>query len=77
MKIKVELLRNYISDFINFRTEDFEINADEIANTTAIEILAKIQEIIQDENISDFDAIEKIVCLFEEYHIDFGCRHDF
>ena len=32
MKIKAELLKTYISDFINSRIEDFEIDADDIAN---------------------------------------------
>ena len=36
MNIKVELLKNYISDFINFKLEDFEIDASHIADSTAI-----------------------------------------
>ena len=77
MNIKLELLRDYITDFIRFRIEDFEINASQIADTTAIKVLAEIQNVIKDEDYSDFDAIEKIVCIFEEYKIDAGFRHDF
>ena len=47
MKIRAELLKTYISDFINSRIEDFEIDADDIANTVAIKILTEIQEIIK------------------------------
>ena len=77
MKIKVELLKTHISDFINSRIEDFEIDADDIANTVAIKILAEIQEIIKNNSYSDFERIEEIVCVFEKYKIDFGNCHDF
>lgn len=77
MNIKVEISRNYIADFIICRIEDFDIDASQIVDTTAIQMLAEIQRVIQDEQYSDFDAIEEIICIFEKYHIDFGCRHDF
>ena len=77
MKIKVELLKTHISDFINSRIEDFEIDADDIANTVAIKILAEIREIIKNDSYSDFERIEEIVCVFEKYKIDFGNCHDF
>lgn len=77
MNIKLELLRNYISDFVNNKIEDLEIDASKIADTTAIEILSEIQKVMQNENLSDFDAMEQIVCIFEKYNIDAGFRHDF
>ncbi len=77
MNIKFELLRNYIIDFIKYKIEDFELDASQIADTTAIQMLTEIQKVIKDENCSDFDAIEEIVCIFEKYNIDAGFRHDF
>ncbi len=77
MDIKLELLRDYITDFIKCKIEDFEIDATQIADTTAIKILNEIQKIIMDKNYSDFDAIEEIVYIFEKYKIDAGSRHDF
>ena len=77
MYIKLELLKKYISDIINNNIEDFNIDATKVADTTAIQILSEIQVVIKDENCSDFDAIEKIVCIFEKYNLDFGFRHDF
>ena len=77
MNIKVELLKNYITDFIKFKIEDFDIDASQIADTTAIQILSKIQNVIKSEDYSDFEAIEEIVCIFEKYSIDYGFRHDF
>ena len=77
MNVKVELLKRYISNFIECKIEDFEIDASKIADTTAAQILGEIQAVIKDEDISDFDAIEEIVCIFEKYKISAGCRHDF
>ena len=77
MNIKLELLKSHIYDFINNNLEDFEIDAKKIADTVAINMLREIQSIIRNENDSDFDAIEKIVCVFEKNNIDFGFRHDF
>ena len=65
MNIKLELLREYIADYVRFKLEDFEIDVSQIANTTAIMALGEIQKVIKDENYSDFDAIEEIVCIFE------------
>ena len=77
MNIKLELLQNAIFDAISEKLSYVEIDADKIADTTAICALAEIKEIIQDDGNSDFDAVEKIVCVFEKYHIDIGGRHDF
>ena len=77
MDIKLELLKREITDIINNSLEDFGIDADEIANTTAINMLSEIKDIISDEDYSDFEAIEEIVCVFEKYKINFGGRHDF
>ncbi len=77
MNIKVELLKDYISDFIKYQVEDFDIDASQIADTTAIKMLSEIQKVIKNVEYSDFDAIEEIVCIFEKYNIDFGFRHDF
>ena len=77
MNIKLELLRKHISDFVKHQIEDFEIDASEIADTTAIQILSEIQNVIREENYSDFEVVEEIVCIFEKYNIDAGYRHDF
>ena len=77
MNLKLELLKSYISDYINRNLENFEIDASQIADTVATNMLREIQDIIRNEQYSDFDAIEKIVCVFEKNNIDFGFRHDF
>lgn len=77
VKIKTELLKKYISDYINNSIRDFEIDADEITDTIAIRMLVEIQHIIKNDAYSDFEASEKIMRVFEKYNIDFGSRHDF
>ena len=77
MNIKIELLKSYIAEFVKSKIEDFEIDASQIADTTATQMLSEIQTVIKNESYSDFDVVEKIVCIFEKYHIDSGSRHDF
>jgi len=77
MTIKTELLKRFIADAVcqNFEYfTDFDENL--IASTTAIKALAEIQAILK-EDISDFDTVEKIVCVFEKYKINAGSCHDF
>ena len=77
MNIKLELLQNAIFDAISEKLSYVEIDADKIADTTAIKALSEIKDIINDDTKSDFDAVEEIVCVFEKYNIDIGGRHDF
>ena len=75
--IKVELLKRHISDMIINNITEFEIDENKIADTVAIKMLSEIQEIIQNDSYSDFDMVEKIVCIFGKYKIDAGTCHDF
>lgn len=77
MEIKTELLKRHITDYINNQIEDFKIDANEITNTIAISMLSEIRNVIKNENYSDFDVVEEIVCIFEKYKINTGFRHDF
>ena len=81
MHLKLELLQNAlfqaVREGLNHAEMGGEINADEIADTTAIKALSEIKKIIHDEEKEDFDVVEEIVCVFEKYNIDIGGRHDF
>lgn len=77
MDIKLQLLTNYITDLLRLQLPELSFDADEVADTTAISALREIQEILQDDSLSDFYAIDEIVKVFEKYHLDFGVRHDF
>lgn len=77
MKIKTDLLKNYISDYINQNINDFIVDESKIADTVAIHILSEIQSILKNNSYSDFEIVEEITFLLEKYNIDCGCCHDF
>ena len=77
MNIKLQLLKGHISDLLERRLGDLEIDVTEIPDSISINMLAEIQNILSNENYSDFDVVEKIVCVFEKNGIDFGSRHNF
>ena len=86
MKLKYELLANAVSEAICGKIRmyadfdglnELDIDVNEIADSTAIKALSEIQNVIQNDEISDFDAIEEIVNIFEKYNINAGSRHDF
>lgn len=77
MNIKLELLSEAITETVRNRLDRLDIDVDKIAESTAISVLSEIQQIIQNDDMSDFYAIEAIVRIFEKYHINAGIRHDF
>lgn len=77
MDIKLELLQNHICDFLRDAFETFPPNTSKIADSIAIMALDDIKSVLSNDELSDFDAIEQIVCIMESYRIDCGERHDF
>ena len=77
MNIKLELLKGSIHDIIDSRLADIVVNADEIADTTAIKALSEIQGVLASDIDSDFEIVEQSVCIFEKYKLDSGGCHDF
>lgn len=77
MNIKLELLKSKIYEFITSSICELNIDVDMIANTVAINAISEIREVIQNSELSDFEVVERIVCIFEKYHISAGTRHDF
>ena len=77
MKIKTELIKDYIADAICNQLTDFEIDEDEIADTRATLILDAVREILLREELSDFEIVDEIVMLFNRCNIDCGSCHDF
>ncbi|MBQ2897888.1 MAG: hypothetical protein IJE46_06180 [Clostridia bacterium] len=77
MDIKVELLKEYIADYINQHINDFEIDEDKIADSTAIKIVKEISGVLKNEAYDDIDKVEQFVRIFEKYGIDTGACHDY
>lgn len=77
MDLKVDLLSNELMEMIKRYISETDVPYNQIANSTAIEILKKIQQVLVNHQLSDFEIVEKIVCIFEEYHIFCGGCHDF
>ena len=81
MNLKLELLQGALCDAVrnslNYAEISGEINADEIADTTAIKALSEIQEILKAEEKTDFEMVDEIVDVFGKYNLDFGGCHDF
>lgn len=78
MEINTELLKRYIWSYIDERIENFEIDASKIADTTAIEIVKLVQNVLKrDDELDDIEMVEEIVKIFEKYGLDTGGCHDY
>ena len=82
MNIKIELLKDEINDIIERKLVGMVIDADKIADTTAIKVLSEIQTVLSKGNIiyddySDYEMIEEIVEIFHKYGLSTGGCHDF
>ncbi len=55
---------------------DWDGDMKEIANDICCRTLMEIQNILDDDTLSDFECIEKIVCKMEDVNLQTG-RHDF
>ena len=77
MDIRLELLSGNIAEKVCRNLDQISINVDSIIESNAVKMLSEIQTILGKDELSDFCAIEEIVCVFEKYNVDFGGRHDF
>lgn len=77
MDLKIELLSNGLYDLIKENLTNLEFDYNIIVDTSAITALRDIQSVIQNDALSDFNAIEEIINIFEKYNLSFGNRHDF
>ena len=72
-----ELFEYIISCEVKKQIEKSKPKIQERANSLAVEILAEVLSILRARDLSDFDIVEKIVCIMEKYDIDCGACHDF
>lgn len=73
--ILIELLskQKIMIGFDNLKTE----NPKEIVETVCYKTIQKIREVLDNDELNDFECIERIVSLLEEIGSDGGSRHDF
>ena len=77
MNVSLELLSSNLSDFILEELTLKKFNAKKLVDTKATQILQEIQNVLAKENLSDFELVEEIVCIFEKNNLSIGGCHDF
>lgn len=77
MDLSLELLSSCLAEYIQEQLEMKNFDANKLVDAKATRILQEIQEVLASDDLSDFDAVEKIVCIFEKHKLSTGGRHDF
>ncbi|MCL2562979.1 MAG: hypothetical protein FWE08_02975 [Oscillospiraceae bacterium] len=78
MELYKELLAKVLSqEEVHIMFPHIHLNAKEIIEMECYLALQKIQAIIQNDDLSNFDCVEQIVRVFEMLGSDGGTRHDF
>ena len=72
-----ELCRDIIRQEIEAAVTKSEDSITDKVNSLATEILEEILVVLHNCELSDFDIVERIVCIMEKYDIDCGICHDF
>lgn len=52
-------------------------NAGKVGEMLALQALSEIRDVLNDDDLSDFDCVEKIVVILEAFGSNGGARHDF
>lgn len=77
MELYKEMIYTEIGMLMFEAFNNTEFDFIEIINSKSLQALQKIKTIINDDSLSDFDCIEKIVRVFEDMGSDGGVRHNF
>ena len=77
MDIRLELSVDIIAQMIKRQISMMDIDLGKIAECRAIIMLEKIKAVVGNDALSDFDAMEEIVNICEEFGVSAGDRHDF
>lgn len=74
MDLVLELASEPVLQKIAEKVVDIKVDVNEVVQTTALTVLNEIKKIIGDESKDEFEKIENIVRVFENYNIDTnGC----
>ena len=78
MELYTEILTELLKrEEINIVFPNVKISTTELFNNECYQTLQKIKTIIADDSLTDFECVEKIVCVFENIGSNGGSRHDF
>lgn len=77
MDLKLELLADSLSDMLAQHLDTCSIDPRKLADTKATKILSEIKDVICDDSLDDFYAMDRIVDIFIKNKIEAGGRHDF
>jgi len=77
MELHKEMLCKELGEIIYETLRLREIDYTEIIELKSIQVLQKIKAVIENDSLSDFECVEEIVYIFEEFGSDGGNRHDF
>lgn len=78
MDLFKEIITNVLSkEEIKIEFTNLKVNTKEIVEIQCYKALKEIRNVIINNNLSDFECIEKIVCIFENLGSDGDSRNDF
>lgn len=81
MELFSEILKHYLSaESVCISFPDLKVSANELVEMQCYQALKKIKAVLDDHTLDDvscFEQIEQIVCIFEELGSSGGSRHDF
>ncbi len=77
MNLNLELISSEVANSVYNLLKNYDICLEETVEIEAATILSEIRDVIVNVDLSDFDAIEEIVCILEKHNIYAGDRHDF
>jgi hypothetical protein len=77
MSLLNDMLRKEIKNTISSAIKNMNVDYETIINLKSFTALQKIKTVIEDDSLSDFECVERIVRIFESIGSDGGSRHDF
>ena len=77
----MELIKDMIDEelkiIISVALKQIDIDYAKIIELKSLQALEKIKTVIEDDSLSDFECVERIVRIFENIGSNGGNRHDF
>ena len=71
------MLNEDLKVIISVALKQMNIDYAQIIELKSLQTLQKIKTVIEDDSLSDFECVERIVRIFESIGSDGGNRHDF